>query len=127
MRKIVVGVLDTPASRSALRWAFRTASHERAELEVVTAYALPALAVTPEAVGDVSAEVAAREQVTLDEQERILDEELGESIRDVPISRQVLRGDPAPVLIDRSAGAAMLVVGRKRRRFRRLARSTSRT
>ncbi len=44
MERIVVGVVDTPAARMALRWAYRAACKEHAELHVVTAYGLPLVA-----------------------------------------------------------------------------------
>jgi len=124
--RIVVGLTDTPAARMALRWAVRTARAEGAALYVVTAYhASPALGMAVEAtivLPDADLEAAAR-----DEQDRVLREELGDDALDMPLTQDVVKGDAAHVLIELSEGANLLVVGRRKRRFRRMVHSTSRS
>jgi nucleotide-binding universal stress UspA family protein len=111
-RRFVVGVDGSEESRAALRWAADQAVAHGARLEVVCAWDLPfsglATSYSPEPAGLPDArEVARRAENALDQ---TLQEVLG---RDTPldIERVVEAGDPAAVLVRRSEGADLLVVG----------------
>ncbi|GGV40794.1 universal stress protein [Actinomadura cremea] len=101
---IVVGVDGSPASLDALRWAARQAELTGAELRAVSAWRLPSFGypieyVDEEVEGAVDAELG-----------RAVREALGETPR-VPVSRVVVQGHPAPVLVEQSENAELLVVG----------------
>ena len=111
-RRFVVGVDGSEESRAALRWASDQAVAQGARLEVVCAWDLPfsglATSYSPEPAGlPDSREIARRAQNALDE---TLREVLGSDMP-VDIERVVESGDPAAVLLRRSEGADMLVVG----------------
>ncbi len=108
MGRIVAGIDGSQGSRKALTWAVREAAARETILQPVIVWQSPAehgdtrhLPVSDEQL----AEEAAREQ-------------LGQVLEDVasqaPVTvadPQVVRGDPARVLCDRSASADLLVVG----------------
>jgi nucleotide-binding universal stress UspA family protein len=111
-RRFVVGVDGSEESRAALRWAADQAVAQGARLEVVCAWDLPfsglATSYSPEPAGlPDPGEVARRAQSALDQ---TLREVLGGDMP-VDIERVVEAGDPAAVLLRRSEGADMLVVG----------------
>jgi len=90
--RIVVGFDGSPPAWSAVRWAADEAGHRRATLEVVSC--------TP---GDPDGS----EEKLIDDVARVA-EERGWRIH---VSGVLVGGSPADVLVDRSQGAAMLVVG----------------
>jgi nucleotide-binding universal stress UspA family protein len=102
---IVVGVDDSESSRAALRWAAEHAVRVGCRLHVVTAWLWP---------------VSTRRQVPADHADLAFDAEwtsnavavgvLGQCL-DVVESIEVVQGDPAAVLVERSRDAALLVVG----------------
>jgi nucleotide-binding universal stress UspA family protein len=111
-RRFVVGVDGSEESRAALRWSADQAVAQGARLEVVCAWDLPfsglATSYSPEPAGlPDSREVARRAENALDQ---TLRDVLG---TDTPldIERVVEKGDPAEVLLRRSEGADLLVVG----------------
>ena len=111
-RRIVVGVDGSEESQAALRWAADHAAAQAARLEVVCAWDLPfsglATSYSPEPAGLPDArEIAGRAENALDETVRKV---LGDDLP-VDIERVVEQGDPAAVLLRRSEGADMLVVG----------------
>lgn len=111
-RRVVVGVDGSEESRAALRWAADQAVAQGARLEVVCAWDLPfsglATSYSPEPAGlPNSREIARRAQSALDQTVR---EVLGSDMP-VDVDRVVEAGDPAAVLVRRSEGADMLVVG----------------
>jgi nucleotide-binding universal stress UspA family protein len=111
-RRFVVGVDGSEESRAALRWAADQAVAQGARLEVVCAWDLPfsglATSYSPEPAGlPDSGEVARRAENALDQTLR----EALEGDTSVDIERVVEAGDPAAVLLRRSQGADLLVVG----------------
>jgi nucleotide-binding universal stress UspA family protein len=113
---IVVGIDGSEDSKDALRWAAQQAELTGTTLAAVTAWQLPVSFGTvwqmPATYGkshDLSqVDFAADARKTLD---AALDEVLGANPQ-VPVTPQLLSGHPAPVLIEASRRAALLVVGR---------------
>lgn len=118
MRRIVVGVDGSSASRTALGWAAEVATSVGAIVEVIRAWRYPPpydewgtrptnygfLPVFPEP----------------GQMERVAEAELGEATRElsghdpaVPMEQRVVRGHPSAVLIEASERADLLVVGRR--------------
>ncbi|MBB4984829.1 universal stress protein [Streptomyces nymphaeiformis] len=108
---VVVGVDGSPASYAALRWAVRQARETGASLDVVGVHDVPGA--TGWSAPPVDAAFDA-EQAT-----KAVSEELGSVLPPrgevPPVEQHVLRGDPAEVLIEASAGADLLVVGSRGR------------
>ena len=111
-RRFVVGVDGSDESRAALRWAADQAVAQGARLEVVCVWDLPfsglATSYSPEPAGLPDPREAARRA------ENALDQTLREVLggeTPLDIERVVEAGDPAAVLVHRSEGAYMLVVG----------------
>ncbi len=106
----MVGVDGSPPSLQALRWALRQAKATDASVEAVHAWQIPvaygtAVAVIP---GENFAESA----------RRALEESVDEVLAgrdDVQVERVAEQGLPAQVLIERSQGAELLVVGSRGR------------
>lgn len=96
---IVVGVDDTPESRSAVRWAAREAALRRVDLRILSA--------APR--DDARRTERATELVT---EGRNL---ARSTAPDAPVSTQVVAGDPADALVAAAATATMLVIGRRAR------------
>jgi nucleotide-binding universal stress UspA family protein len=102
---IVVGVDGSDSSKEALAWAARQAELTGTSLEVLTTWAFPTssrYAVWPADV-DFGADA-----------KQLLDEIIGEVLGSEPpieVIATVLEGHPAPILVERSATAALLVVG----------------
>lgn len=101
---IVTGVDGSQASLDALRWASRQAELTGAELRAVSAWRLPSFGYPVEYV-DENIEGAVGEEL-----ERAVREALGTEPR-VPVTKVVVQGHPAPVLVEQSEGAELLVVG----------------
>lgn len=98
---IVVGVDGSESSRYALRWAARQAECAGAEVSAVMAWRLPEIyAYEPR---DYEAEARSALDV-------VVEETLG-SDPGIPVVTRVVAGDAAPVLIDASRDAELLVVG----------------
>jgi len=110
-KTIVVGVDGSPGSRTALTWAAAEAADHGADLVVLNVWEhtlLPpagSISVSEHYVPDES-------QRTADELVQVIKEVLGED-PPVPVQPRVKQGSAAKVLIDESAGADMLVVGRR--------------
>jgi nucleotide-binding universal stress UspA family protein len=109
--RVVVGYDGTPGAEHALSWAMREARRLGARVELV--YALFRPAYVPAAFMVPGTVVGADQQA-----ERVVDDILAAAVAkagagcpDVPITAVTDRGPAAPVLRDRSAGAALLVVG----------------
>lgn len=105
-RRIVVGVDGSQSSENALRWAARQALMSGATLEVVITWEYPiSFGWSPPFPADFDPEADAR---------RALDETLQNVLGPDPAVRvrsKVVEGHPAPVLVDLSKGADLLVVG----------------
>ncbi len=105
--RVVVGVSGSRASLRALRWAAREASGRRASLEVVAAWQSqePAFYAVKASRADhgQQQDAAARRLAAI---LRSVDPELPDSV-----TTHVVEGPAERVLAERSAGAAMLVLG----------------
>jgi nucleotide-binding universal stress UspA family protein len=105
--RIVVGVDESPSSRTALRWAVEEAKLRGAVVEAVLAWRVDRGTV----IGAMSAAVAAGsdQERPREDSEALLDGILAEAEGDV---RAVATGgDARDVLVRASRGAALLVVG----------------
>lgn len=104
-RRIVAGIDGSPASLRALEWAARQAELTDATLEVVVAWEWPNSFGWSAIPNDYNPALDA---------EKLL-ETLLATLRvrhpDVPITSKVVEGHPAPVLVNESQGADLLVVG----------------
>lgn len=109
--RVVVGIDGSPSSLGALEWAARQAEMTGAVLEAVSSWEWPT------AVGWAAAPVPEDYQPAEDAQ-RLLDEALG-PVRaahpGVEIRATVVEGHPAPVLVEASRDADLLVVGSRGR------------
>ena len=108
---IVVGVDGSPGSRTALKWAAAEAAEHGADLTVLNVWEHTLL---PPA-GSVSVSehyVPEPSQSTAGELLQVIKEELGED-PPVVVRPNVKQGRPAKVLIDESANADLLVVGKR--------------
>ena len=110
-KTIVVGVDGSPGSRKALNWAAAEAADHGADLVVVNVWEhtlMPpagSVSVSEHYVPDPS-------QRTADDLLQVIKEELGEQ-PPVVVQPHVKQGRPAKVLIDESANADMVVVGKR--------------
>ena len=111
-KPVIVGVDGSEESRAALRWSADEAVARGARLEVVCAWDLPfsglATSYSPGPAGLPDRREVARRA------ESAVEETLREVLADDPppdIDRVVEAGDPATVLLRRSEGADLLVVG----------------
>ncbi len=102
---IVVGIDGSEPSKEALRWAATQAGLTGARLRVVLSWELPSAAyLTPLPAG-----------LDLDKDaHQVLDQEVDEVLGTDPaisVERVVVEGHPAPVLLEMSKDADLLVVG----------------
>jgi nucleotide-binding universal stress UspA family protein len=110
-RTIVVGVDGSPGSRTALTWAAAEAEEHGADLIVLNVWEhtlMPpagSVSVSERFVPDPS-------QRTADDLLTVIKEELGEQ-PPVLVQPRVKQGRPAKVLIEESADADLLVVGKR--------------
>lgn len=123
MKRIVVGLIDTPTARAALRWATWHAAATGSLIEVVTVIqplpsyvwseVLGTSAPPLVTVGGLRAEASALQQ-------RVLRQEFGPRFGAVPIRTNVVAGEAASGLARAAADADLIAVGRSRhRRFLR--------
>jgi nucleotide-binding universal stress UspA family protein len=104
--RIVVGYDGSPSSADALDWAARQAQLTGNRLEVVMTWQWPpSLGWSVPIPDDFDPEGDVERSV-----EKALDE-VRQRYPDVPIDTRVANGHPAPVLVDASKGATLLVVG----------------
>jgi nucleotide-binding universal stress UspA family protein len=110
-KTIVVGIDGSPGSRKALTWAAAEAAAHDAELVVINVWEhtlLPpagSVSVSERYVPDPS-------QRTTDDLVQVIKEELGDE-PPVLVRAHVKQGRPAKVLIEESATADLLVVGKR--------------
>ncbi len=102
---IVVGVDGSEPSKDALRWAARQAEVTGASLRVVMSWEIPSMAYWAPLPENLDFEKQTSEAL-----HQTIVEVLGEEPA-VPIEEVVVEGHPAPVLLDRSHEADLLVVG----------------
>lgn len=112
MKSIIVGVDGSESSRAALQWAYQEAAHHGASLTVTTAWHPPGnLPVTPPYGSMPPADYDRQpRQGALDLLEQ-LTAELAPQTPAVDVRTSLEEGNPAKVLIERSAEADLLVVG----------------
>jgi nucleotide-binding universal stress UspA family protein len=104
--RIVVGIDGSPASLDALNWASRQASLTQATLEIVMTWDWP---MTYGWAPPFPSDFDPAERVT-----QVLEEakaSVHEKYPAVKVSPRVAQGHPAPILVDASKGADLLVVG----------------
>jgi nucleotide-binding universal stress UspA family protein len=112
MAVIVVGVDHSEGAKAALRFGLEEARLRRARLRVVHAWqygyiGATGLEGTLPALGGEIKELRGAAEAALEE---MLRESIG-GTDGVAIERRVVEGRPAPVLVDESTGADLLVVG----------------
>jgi nucleotide-binding universal stress UspA family protein len=104
--RIVVGIDGSEASTDALRWGARQAALTGSPLEVIMTWEWPAsLGWSVPVPDDYDPESDVRQ--TLD---AAVDAALADH-PEVTVERRVVNGHPAPVLVDASKGADLLVIG----------------
>jgi nucleotide-binding universal stress UspA family protein len=106
--RIVVGVDGSDPSKLALRWAARIAAAENARLEAVMAWQLPTLAYA--SIGPIVDMQHAMEDALLE----TVDEVFGAD-RPEGLQLRTVQGGGAPVLLESSNDALMIVVGSRGR------------
>ena len=106
---VVVGVDGSENSVAALRWAANYAQATGARVRAVTTWEFPLF---PDTSGMVT---MPGPDVLAGGAEAILDDAVTRAAIDgtAEIRREIVEGNPARVLLDRSAEAALLVVGRR--------------
>jgi nucleotide-binding universal stress UspA family protein len=109
MRRIVVGVDGSEASRRALTWARDEAMLRSLPLEVVSAWGMPPVPVVPEISAWSAEAVADMGPATKEMVEEMLRDVVAE--RDLDVEVSVVQGAPAAALLDEAADAELLVVG----------------
>ncbi|MFE2914854.1 universal stress protein [Kitasatospora indigofera] len=108
-RRIVVGVDGSPASEQALRWAVGQARLTGDPVDAVICWALPT--VYGRAPMSVDRELGRAAGKVLDQ---VVDHALG-GVRAAEVRTTAVPGNAAEVLVDRSQGAGLLVVGNRGR------------
>jgi nucleotide-binding universal stress UspA family protein len=108
--RIVVGVDGSPSSRAALRWAVRQARRTGGTVDAVIAWQIPLMLqnyswapIAVEEARDFAEDARKRLDAAISQEVEPADSAL--------VRSQVVRGHPAQVLLDASAGADLLVVG----------------
>jgi nucleotide-binding universal stress UspA family protein len=102
---IVVGVDTSDSSKEALKWGAEQARLTGADLRVVMSWFLPAGAYWVALPGDVDFEAETRKALAA-----TVEQALGPDPA-IPVEMVVVQGSPAPVLIEESQHADLLVVG----------------
>lgn len=107
--QIVVGLDGSPQSLVALEWALTEARLRSGRVRVVTAWQYPATGF------GLNVPIWDVEAISQDAQ-NIQDEALKDAVADgVDISREILQGPPAPVLLEAAKDADLLIVGSRGR------------
>lgn len=126
-RRLVVGVHDSPASRTALGWALRQASLLRCSVDVVTAWGPGALAATVPPAAAAGGWVGYPTSVPEPEIAKGLADEAERAAQDavsaatmragtaVDVRTWSVQGDPVEVLTEAADPGDLLVIGRGRR------------
>jgi nucleotide-binding universal stress UspA family protein len=108
--RIVVGVDGSASSMAALRWAVHQAELTGGTVDAVVAWKMPAtmtgFGFAPVAVADGSDMEQTAQRVLDHAVSKVVGPEGGPAVR-----RLAVQGFPAPVLLDASAGADLLVLG----------------
>jgi nucleotide-binding universal stress UspA family protein len=119
-QRIVVGIDGSDGARSALTWALTEAAHRGADVEVVTAFPVDFYWTDPYLldsgrIDDIRSETGIRAQAMIDEarQDPAVAAVPGATVVDVQLL--VVGGAPTAHLVQRTEGAALLVVGSRGR------------
>jgi nucleotide-binding universal stress UspA family protein len=126
MERIIVGLIDTPSARAALRWAAREAGVTGALIEVVTCVLPPQGYWWCEAPGITSPPIFNATEMRDDVdamQKRVLLQEFGARLGAIPVRSTIAVAEAADGLIKAATGADLIAVGRPRRGFRFFRRS----
>jgi nucleotide-binding universal stress UspA family protein len=115
IKRIIVGVDGSDHSQAALKWAYEEAAHHGASLNVVAAWRAPVLPQSPP-YGSLPPEGYDTQpgNDTLALLERLV-AELEVRTPAVDMQTSIEEGNPAKVLIERSKGADLMVVGSRGR------------
>ena len=108
--EIVVGLDAGPASAAALRWAAEQSTLTGVPLRVVHAWQLSALGAAAVTSGAGDLLQAGREDARARATRLVLDA-LGGGSATVRWTLEIVEGPPGPILVDRSAGSRVLVIG----------------
>jgi nucleotide-binding universal stress UspA family protein len=103
--RVVAGVDGSPAAETAIRWAAREAASRGAELRLVHAFVWPMFDV-PLGAGDMAPGLRAAADQIIEESTEIAQK----FEPDVTVDSRTVDGFPAPVLIEASRQAALLVI-----------------
>ncbi|MFI6445689.1 universal stress protein [Kitasatospora sp. NPDC050543] len=103
--RVVVGIDGSPSSQAALRWAVQQAALLGATVDVVGAWEATPLFAGPTVVDPTLEAETARRRF-----DQEINEVLGDA-RPVEVHEQLVRGNPADVLLAAADGADLLVVG----------------
>ena len=110
VESIIVGVDGSPSSRAALAWAYDEAAHHGASLTVLTTWHSPTLPISPSGAAlEEGYETLPRRSALA-----MLDEvtaDLEPRSPTVDVRTSIEEGHAAEVLIDRSKGCDLVVVG----------------
>jgi nucleotide-binding universal stress UspA family protein len=119
-QRIVVGIDGSAGGRAALFWALTAAANRRADVEVVTAFPIDfywadAYLLDSERIDAIRSDTEARARAMVDEVRH--DPALAglPAVAGVDVDVLVVAGAPAEHLVQRSDGAALLVVGSRGR------------
>lgn len=115
INSIIVGVDGSDHSRAALKWAYDEAAHHGASLTVLMAWSSPVLPQQPP-YGNLPPE--GYETQPANDAMAMLEQAIGElDVREPAVDMQtsIEQGSPAKVLIDRSKGTDLIVVGSRGR------------
>ncbi|MFE4664320.1 universal stress protein [Streptomyces sp. NPDC056716] len=108
VRRVVVGVDGSPTSHAALRWAARYASTTGGVVEAVHAWDTPSAAGWTGPAIDPEFDLEQAHERFTRELHSVFGEDHPAGLREL-----LVEGDPSEVLIRASAGAELLVVGRR--------------
>ncbi len=111
MGRIVVGVDGSSASAEALRWAHREAALRKVPLHVIHAWTYPWIGNRPDVMAPVD-EVRMEASRILDEAVAALTAEAG---GDVPVTTELVEGNPVEAMLAAGEDADLLVVGSRGR------------
>jgi nucleotide-binding universal stress UspA family protein len=103
---VIVGIDGSPASMQALTWALNYARFTRSATQVIVAWdRLPNLGLALLAPGSCASEMSAEQML-----DRLIEQLRAEYPQQL-IEGRVIQGQAAPLLVEASAGADLLVVG----------------
>lgn len=113
MKRIIVGVDGSTASRDALRWAIEEAHLWHGEVEAVHAWSYPVMTYVPGVVPPPTFARAGLEAEARHVLNTTVDAVVGDAPPGLRLERVVVEGSAARELIQRSRHADMLVVGHR--------------